>query len=363
MADNLHELPYQPRLPDTYSPRIAVIGCGNIARTHLEVYRHAGLDVGALVDVHYQAAEECRDAYYPGAEVFTDYRQMLERFDGEVVDVTTQTDVRPDIIGTVLRARRHVLSQKPFVEDLSVGVALCDLADEMGVKLAVNQNARWSPQFSYALAAVDAGLVGDVASADFSVYWWQEDAAIGTQWAQAHDLVLLDDGIHWFDLVASLFGPDGPEPESVYARVGRIPNQRIEAPLQAHVTIDYPECQVALAFRCGARHGSTAAYRVTGTEASIENAADSHGDQRVLVSTSEGREAVDLDGTWFVEGFLGTMGELLCAIEEDREPTNSARSVLPGLRLCFAAIESSRTGRPVNHPVQKLPNAPSKESG
>lgn len=41
----------------------------------------------------------------------------------------------------------------------------------------------------------------------------------------------------------------------------------------------------------------------------------------------------------------GTMGELLCAIEEDREPDNSASNNLHSLALCFAAMESSRSGQ------------------
>jgi hypothetical protein len=35
------------------------------------------------------------------------------------------------------------------------------------------------------------------------------------------------------------------------------------------------------------------------------------------------------------------MGELLCAIEEGREPLNSARDNLRGLELCFAAVASA----------------------
>jgi hypothetical protein len=39
---------------------------------------------------------------------------------------------------------------------------------------------------------------------------------------------------------------------------------------------------------------------------------------------------------------------LLCAIEEDREPQNSARGNLASIRLCQAAVRSSRTGEPVS---------------
>ena len=53
-----------------------------------------------------------------------------------------------------------------------------------------------------------------------------------------------------------------------------------------------------------------------------------------------------LKGSWFLEGFMGTMGELLCAIESKREPVHSARDNLPGLALCIAAVRSAESGRP-----------------
>ena len=41
------------------------------------------------------------------------------------------------------------------------------------------------------------------------------------------------------------------------------------------------------------------------------------------------------------------MGELLCAIEEDRQPSNSAAHNLKSLELCFAAVASADKGEPV----------------
>ena len=41
------------------------------------------------------------------------------------------------------------------------------------------------------------------------------------------------------------------------------------------------------------------------------------------------------------------MGELLRAVEEKREPMNSARNNLKSLELCFAAIASAAAHQPV----------------
>ena len=60
----------------------------------------------------------------------------------------------------------------------------------------------------------------------------------------------------------------------------------------------------------------------------------------------------------FPDGFHGTMGELLCAIEEGREPSHSARNNLRSLALCYAAVASAETGQPVEPGrVQGMPES------
>jgi hypothetical protein len=54
-----------------------------------------------------------------------------------------------------------------------------------------------------------------------------------------------------------------------------------------------------------------------------------------------------LTGSWFNDGFAGAMGELLCAIEDGREPLNSARGNLLSLKLCQAALRSAQMGSAV----------------
>ena len=62
--------------------------------------------------------------------------------------------------------------------------------------------------------------------------------------------------------------------------------------------------------------------------------------------TASGTTVPELTGSWFDAGFEGTMGELLCAIEEQREASHSARENLRSLALCFAALESANRGAP-----------------
>ena len=72
--------------------------------------------------------------------------------------------------------------------------------------------------------------------------------------------------------------------------------------------------------------------------------------------TAEGIATPTLEGGWFPDGFHGSMGELLCAIEEGREPLNNARENLHSLAFCFAAIASATEGVPkIPGEVRRLP--------
>lgn len=76
-----------------------------------------------------------------------------------------------------------MLSQKPFVLDLAVGEGLANLAQQMGVYLAVNQNGRWAPHFSYLRELVKTGALGQISTLEFSLHFdhnWTLDTRLMT---------------------------------------------------------------------------------------------------------------------------------------------------------------------------------------
>ena len=152
------DLPYQPRSPKEYRPNIGLIACGGITEWHCKAYRKAGFRVVALCDLIAERAKKRQADYFPEAQITTDYRDLLRRDDIAVVDIATHPPERLPLIEAALRAGKHVLSQKPFVLDLDAGERLAALADAQNVKLAVNQNGRWAPHFSYIRQAVQSGI-------------------------------------------------------------------------------------------------------------------------------------------------------------------------------------------------------------
>ena len=337
------EVRYLPQDPEHYRPNIGLIGCGGISARHLEAYRKAGYRVTGLSDLEPSRASARQAEYYPDATVFESYENLLADPSIEVVDITTHPEVRLTIIEGALEAGKHVLSQKPFVLDLAEGERLVKLAERNGVKLAVNQNGRWAPHFNYIRNAAAAGLLGKLKSVTFSLQF-DHNWTVGTPFDEVHHLLLYDYAIHWFDFVNVLLRQPA---ERVYAGVAHSGTQQATPPLLAHAALHYPDCLVTLAINGDTKLGTSDRTQVVGENAVIVSEGPDLNAQRIRVTHAAGTFEPKLEGRWFPDGFHGSMAELLCAIEENREPSHGAAQNLSSLELCFAALESANTGQVV----------------
>ncbi len=350
------DFPYRPQKTKSYQPNIAVIGCGGISEHHLKAYTNGGYNVVALCDVAEERAQKRREQFYPNANVYDDYRKILERDDIDVVDITPHPKERAPILEEAIDAGKHILSQKPFVIDIEYGKHLIQKAKEKNIKLAVNQNGRWAPHFSYARQAVNAGLIGDVYTAHMAIHWdhnWIAD----TPFNDVHHIVLYDFAIHWFDLVNCFIKYP---PRRVYASLTASSTQKAKPPLLGQALIEFDGAQATLSFDADTKFGHQDRTFITGTKGTIISVGPDLMDQQVTLYTEKGHATPKLEGKWFPDGLHGAMAELLCAIEDDRTPVNNPEENLKSLALCFAAVHSAETHEAVDvGMITRLPGSSS----
>ncbi|QXT38987.1 Gfo/Idh/MocA family protein [Gymnodinialimonas ceratoperidinii] len=337
------DVAYRPPMPKNYRPRIGMIGTGGISGSHLDAYRDAGWEVAAMWNRTPSKCEAKAAEFCPGARIEDDWKSILESSDIDVVDITLHPEHRTEIIRAALKAGKHVLSQKPFVTDLDEGIGLVKLAQDRDVKLAVNQNGRWAPHFSYMREAARAGHIGDILSVHLAVHW-NHGWTAGTPFDAIEDLILYDFGVHWFDFVNSVVGERA---EAVFAQATHGAGQANKVPLLAQAMVRVQGGQASVVFDGGMPQGPRDTAFVGGTKGSLVSDGPDLSRQVVTLTTAEGIARPKLEGQWFNDGFKGTMGELLCAIEEDREPSNGAAENLRSLAMAFAAVRSRMTGREV----------------
>jgi predicted dehydrogenase len=337
------DLPYRPSMPKDLSPGIALVGAGGISAAHLKAYRLAGFNVAVVCSRTRANAERRRDEYYPDADATDDVEGTLRRDDIAVVDLTPHPAERLALMETALLAGKHVLSQKPFVLDLDEGARLADLAADKGLVLAVNQNGRWAPHLAWMREAVRAGLIGSIQSFNSSIHW-DHSWIGGTAFEALDELILYDFAIHRFDFLTSLVGSRAT---SVFATVTSAAGQSVRPPMLAQALVEFDGGHAALLFDGAAPFGAEDRTVITGSRGTLASVGPELDSQTVVLTNEVGRASPALHGTWFHEGFVGTMSAVLKAAEDGTPPLNDARRNLDALALVFAAVASANRGERV----------------
>jgi predicted dehydrogenase len=270
-----------------------------------------------------------------------------------IVDIATPPDQHLHWVEAAVAAGKHVLCQKPLTLSESDLARLPDVlqrAGAAGVRVAVNHNARWAPAWRAATMLVREGAVGEVVGVTH-LHDKPLPPLVGTPFDAVPHMLLTDYLVHWCDISRTWLDDGSPGGAGAVARVqaidSRLPGQPAESrnPWSATTVLT-------------ARSGATAVIRVAGdvvasspgcpfwvhgTRGTLRGSVLLDSDHLVL-DDGHGSHDVPLTGAWFVDGFAGTMAELMSAVEEGREPENSAADAARSAQLVLAARRSAEDG-------------------
>jgi predicted dehydrogenase len=345
-------LAYQPRFPEDYGPGVGVIGCGGIVKlAHLPAYEKYGVKVAGVYDVSSEATWEAEKRF--GVNVFGSLEELLESPEVEVVDIATHPQQRVPLMRAAIESEKHVLAQKPLAPDAREAREVVEEAERKGLRVAVNQNGRWSPSWRIATLLIQSGAVGDVLAVthlyDTNFGWIP-----GSPFDDLKHFAIYDYSPHWIDITRCWM--EEKEVVSVRARDYRTPNQPpgSKTPWGMWVEISYEDGSSAMirGIGCATTKRNGHPFWVHGSEGTLRGSA--LGQDFIELERNGVYTRYELEGQWFPDGFAGAMGELLCSIAEEREPYNSARHNLLSLRMILAAcLSADGDGRPVN--IEEVP--------
>jgi predicted dehydrogenase len=255
---------------------------------------------------------------------------------------------------------RGILAQKPLGVDYREALEIVRMCEDAGVVLAVNQNMRFDQSVRACRTLLDHGVLGKPVLATIDMraipHWmpWQERQG----WVTLRIM-----SIHHLDTLRYWLG----EPDRIFASVA--PDPRTSQKFEhedgiALYILEFPDDVRASSWddvwTGPAREGSAAdvgiRWRVEGTDGIARGTIGWPSYPERTPSTLEYSTRKDQgqwhspkwDQVWFPDAFIGPMAELLCALEEDREPTISGRQNLPTMALVDAAYRSAEEHRAIN---------------
>jgi hypothetical protein len=351
-------LNYLPRLPRRKDFRIGCIGAGFIMRDcHLVAYRQAGFNPVALASRDPEHARACAQQHGI-ARVHPTWTDLLADRDIEVLDIAVPPDIQPTVLREAVQHAGHIrgiLAQKPLAMSSREATECVDLCARAGVTLAVNQNMRYDQSVRALKDVLERGWLGEpvFGSIDMrAIPHWMP-------WAQQlHSLSTFVMSIHHLDTFRYWFGT----PDRVLASTRPDPRTRFPHTDGINLYIlEYDSgCRAASwddVWTGPAREGSESdigiRWRVEGTEGlatgTIGWPSYPARTPSTLRFTTRRQPGYWLEPrwkeVWFPDAFSGTMAQLLCALEEGKEPEISGRDNLQTIALCEAVHAAAHEHR------------------
>lgn len=344
-------------LPKRIDFRIGSIGAGAIVRDcHLVAYKNAGITPYAITSLNGVGARlAAKDFNIP--HVYDSWRALIADEHIEILDIAVPPDQQLGIVREAVKQKhiKGILCQKPLAMNLEEAVEIVRLCEETGVKLGVNSNMRYDQSMRALKTLLDHQYFGDIVLATIemrAIPHWQE-------FLKKYDRIeILNMGIHHVDVFRYLFG----DPEKVTAVTRRDPRTTFD-----HIdgisqyTFQYANELMATSLDDvwawqgeGTEKDMYIKWRVEGTDGmawgTIGWPASPAREPSTIKFTTRKHPNQWIEPTWdevwFPDAFLGTMTQLLRAVEDDTEPEISGRDnlhTMAAIEACYLSIKEERT--------------------
>lgn len=351
------ELDINPRLPDRKDYRIGCIGSGFIMRDcHLVAYKNAGLNVYGIASRTYENARGVAEQH-DIPNVYQTWQELICDPKIEILDIAIPPDKQLEVVKQAVKQKhiKGILCQKPLAMNYSEAKEMVELCQSSGIRLGVNSNMRYDQSMRALKSIINAGHLGEIVLATIemrAIPHWQDFLH------NYKTIEILNMGIHHIDVFRYLFG----DPQYITALTRKDPRTKFD-----HIdgisqyTFQYEDDLLVTSLDDvwawpgeGTEEDFYIKWRVEGIDGMAQGTIGWPKFPERVPSTLELTcKAVPnqwirpkWEGVWFPDAFLGTMAQLLCAVENDAEPEISGKDnlkTMAAIDACYQSIEERKT--------------------
>lgn len=324
---------------------------------HLPAYGQAGFRPVAIASRHPEHAQKvAHDHAIP--RWYQTYQELLDDEDVQIVDIAVPPDKQLEVVIEVVKYNDHVkgiLTQKPLAMTYHDAKEIVKLCADAGIVLAVNQNMRYDQSVRALKDLLGRGWLGTPVLGTIEMraipHWmpWSEGLpSLSTFIMSIHHL---DTFRYWFGTPARVLASTRPDPRTKFPHTDGINLYILEYDNGCRAS-SWDDVWTGPS-REGSESDIYIRWRVEGTEGLARGT--------IGWPSYPARTPSTLDYTtkhqpgqwfqprwpevWFPDAFVGTMAQLLCAIEDGTEPEISGRDNLETIALCEAVYASAREHR------------------
>ncbi|MBR6751525.1 MAG: inositol 2-dehydrogenase [Clostridia bacterium] len=195
--------------------KIGIIGAGRIGKVHAKSAAGVkGVEIKAIADPFMNAETEAWAKEQDIPNVYTDYHEILNDKEIEVVLICSSTDTHSKISLEAIEAGKHIFCEKPIDHDVNKIKEVMEALKKSNVKYQVGFNRRFDHNFMAAREAVKQGKIGEL---NVLKVCSRDPGAPPVSYIKVSGGIFLDMTIHDFDMVRFMSGAEVTE---VYAMGG-----------------------------------------------------------------------------------------------------------------------------------------------
>jgi predicted dehydrogenase len=149
---------------------VALIGYKFMGRAHSNAFRQAPVFfpelpikpvMKVLVGRNREAVKAVADQF-GWEEIATDWREVVERDDIQVIDIGSPGNTHAEIAIAAAKAGKHIICEKPLANSLEEAKAMVQAAREARVTTLCNYNYRRVPAVRLAKKLIESGALGEI---------------------------------------------------------------------------------------------------------------------------------------------------------------------------------------------------------
>lgn len=342
--------------------KLAIVGAGLAARTfHVPAFMSCeGVEISAVYDRKEGKALALAEPL--GAEVYTDYSELLARSGVDAVSICTRTDMHCPMALEAARAGKSIFLEKPMALSAAEAKQIMDAVEENGVTFMLGMLNRFRTETLILDRRRREGLMGEIYHAD--ARWVRRRGIPSNPWFAQKALsgggAGIDIGVHALDLAWYLMGC--PKPLTVSAMThSRLGDVRAESSFNwgdlrsDGAVMDVEEAAVAfIRFEGHKSMTLTVSWAINGPEEDLNlkiygSREGASLEPFVIFGAGQGgsadiRPSFFRDDAW-MEGFRNEAEHFVRCVREGLEPISSARNCYTVQRIIDTIYGSASLGR------------------
>lgn len=216
--------------------KAAVIGLGK-GRAHVkDFYEDPNAEIVAVADLSDELREQMKTQYNVDG-LYSDYKEMLEKEDLDIVCIATPNSMHKAMTIDALNADCHVVCEKPMAMNGEEAEEMIKVANEKDKRLMINFSFRFRPQSRVIKDQIEKGILGDIYYA--KTHWLRRHTfSMFNGWHGSKSISgggpMMDLGVHRLDLALWLMG--FPKPKTVVAstfnKIGKSLSEKYNKPYE-----------------------------------------------------------------------------------------------------------------------------------